>query len=197
MKILASIILWSVIMGWSLDLVAEDASPTTQQTVHHSPLGFVVQDINGSDYDLSQHKGKVVLIVNTASKCGLTPQYKALEALYEKYKDQGFVIVGFPANNFKEQEPGSNEQIKDFCQQNYGVTFPMMSKISVKGDDKHPLYKYLTEAPTAGNFAGEIGWNFTKFLVGKDGNVVARFESKMKPDDVGVVSAIEGALTSR
>jgi glutathione peroxidase len=162
-----------------------------------SPLDFTVKDIDGKDADLSQFKGKVVMFVNVASKCGYTPQYKGLESTYEEYKDKGFVIVGFPANNFKSQEPGTNEQIKQFCTAKYNVTFPMMSKVSVKGEDKAPVYKFLTEGPTAGSFGGDIKWNFTKFLIGRDGNVVARFEPKVTPEDPQVKEAIEKALAAR
>lgn len=161
-----------------------------------SPLSFVVKDIKGDDFDLAQLKGKVVMIVNTASKCGNTPQYESLQALYEKHKNEGLVVLGFPANDFKSQEPGTNEQIAEFCASKYNVTFPMMSKISVKGDDKAPLYKYLTEEPTAGKFAGEIEWNFAKFLVGKDGKVIARFAPKTKPDSAEVTAAVEEALSA-
>ena len=128
-----------------------------------------------------------------ASRCGFTPQYTGLEALYEKYKDQGFVIVGFPANNFGSQEPGTNEEIKTFCKSKYSVTFPMMAKVSVKGDDTTPLYQFLT-AKASPATDGEIKWNFTKFLVGRDGNVIARFEPKVKPEDPEVVAAVEKAL---
>jgi glutathione peroxidase len=162
-----------------------------------SPLDFKVKDIDGKDVNLADYKGKVVMIVNVASKCGFTPQYKALEAVYEKYKDQGFVIIGFPANNFKSQEPGSNEEIKQFCSDKYNVTFPMMSKISVKGDDKAPLYKFLTEETTAGDFKGDISWNFNKFLVDRNGQVFARFASPTKPDDAQVTGAIEKALAAK
>jgi len=137
-----------------------------------------------------------VLFVNVASKCGLTPQYKGLEALYEKYKDQGFVILGFPANNFGSQEPGSNEEIKQFCTSKYDVQFPMMSKISVKGDDKHPLYKFLTEGKAGEDFAGDIEWNFAKFLVDRNGNVIARFASKTTPDSPQLTAAVEKALAA-
>src|SRR5215469_13450747 len=132
--------------------VSRDAKPA-------SPLDFTVQDINGKDVNLSQYKGKVVMIVNVASKCGYTPQYEQLEAVYKKYADKGLMILGFPANNFMGQEPGTNQQIQEFCTSKYGVTFPMMSKISVVGTDKAPLYQFLTEKQTAGDFAGEIGWN--------------------------------------
>jgi glutathione peroxidase len=150
---------------------------------------FTLNSIDGKPAPLSAYRGKVVLIVNVASRCGFTPQYAGLEALYEKYKDRGFVILGFPANNFGGQEPGTNEEIKTFCSTKYNVTFPMYSKISVKGDDKAPLYQFLTDAT-----GSEIQWNFTKFLVDKDGKVVARFESKVTPDSPDVAAAIEKAL---
>jgi glutathione peroxidase len=171
-------------------------SPAKADAKPASPLDFVVKDIDGKEYELAQLKGKVVMIVNVASKCGLTPQYEGLEKLYQTYKDKGFVIVGFPANNFNGQEPGSNEQIKEFCSTKYNVTFPMMSKISVKGDDKDALYKFLTEEATAGQFNGEIGWNFTKFVVDRDGNVCARFASKTKPGAPEVSAAIEKGLAA-
>src|SRR5215208_8406995 len=142
----------------------------TKMAAKASPLDFKVKTIDGKEQKLSEYKGKVVLFVNVASKCGLTPQYKGLEALYEKYKDQGFVILGFPANNFGSQEPGTNEEIKQFCTSKYDVTFPMMSKISVKGDDKHELYKFLTEGAAGKDFAGDVEWNFAKFLVDRNGN---------------------------
>ncbi len=149
---------------------------------------FTLNSIDGQPAPLAAYKGKVLLVVNVASKCGFTPQYTALEALYEKYKDQGLVVIGFPANNFMSQEPGTNEEIKTFCSRKYNVTFPMYSKISVKGDDKAPLYQYLTET------GGDIKWNFTKFLISKDGKVIARFEPKVTPDSPEVVAAIEKAL---
>jgi len=158
-----------------------------------SVYDFTLPAIDGQDAPLSQFKGKVLLLVNVASKCGYTPQYAGLESLYEKYKDQGLVVIGFPANNFGAQEPGTNAEIKTFCSRTYKVSFPMYAKISVKGEDKNPLYHYLTEeANSATN--GEIGWNFTKFLVDRSGNVVARFESKVKPDDAGLLQAVEKAL---
>src|SRR5580658_3255693 len=150
---------------------------------------FTLNSIDGKPAPLADYKGKVVLVVNVASQCGYTPQYSALEATYEKYKDQGFVILGFPANNFGAQEPGTNEEIKTFCTRKYSVTFPMYAKISVKGSDIAPLYEYLTKSN-----GGDIKWNFTKFMIGKDGSIVARFESKVKPDDPDVTAAIEKAL---
>jgi glutathione peroxidase len=171
--------------------VADEAA-TTAPAQH--ALGFNVKDIDGKNVDLSQYAGKVVLIVNVASKCGNTPQYEALEKAYNQYKDKGFVILGFPANNFHAQEPGSDLEIKQFCTATYGVTFPMFSKISVKGDDMAPLYKYLTSVDTQPKAKGDITWNFEKFLIGRDGNVAARFDPKTKPDSPEVVSAVEAAL---
>ena len=150
---------------------------------------FTLNSIDGAPAPLAAYKGKVLLLVNVASKCGFTPQYTELEAVYEKYKDKGFVIAGFPANNFGAQEPGTNEEIKTFCTRKYNVTFPMYAKISVKGADMAPLYDYLTKST-----GGDIKWNFTKFLIGKDGAIIARFESPVKPDDPKVTAAIEKAL---
>jgi glutathione peroxidase len=179
------------------DAAKEVVKEPTDKAAQSSPLQFKVKDIQGKDVDLADYKGKVVLIVNVASKCGNTPQYEAMEKMYEKYKDQGFVILGFPANNFGSQEPGSNEQIKQFCEKTYHVAFPMMAKISVKGEDKAPLYKYLTTAETAGDFAGEVEWNFTKFLVDRNGALIARIGNRTKPDAPGVVAAIEKALAAK
>jgi len=154
---------------------------------------FTLPSIDGEPTSLSTYKGKVILLVNVASRCGFTPQYSALESLYEKYKDQGFVILGFPANNFGGQEPGTNAEIKNFCTLKYNVTFPMFGKVSVKGADCTPLYQYLTQEANP-NLAGDIKWNFTKFLVDRSGKVVARFESPVKPDSPEVVEAIEKLL---
>jgi glutathione peroxidase len=155
---------------------------------------FTLNSIDGQATPLSNFKEKVVLLVNVASRCGFTPQYSALESIYEKYKDQGFVIVGIPANNFGAQEPGSNQEIKTFCSAKYNVTFPMMAKVSVKGSDITPLYQFLTDKNSNPKTGGEIGWNFTKFLIGPDGRVLARFDSKVVPDSPEVTSAIEKAL---
>ena len=155
---------------------------------------FTLNSIDGKPAPLSAYRGKVVLIVNVASRCGFTPQYAGLEALYEKYKDRGFVILGFPANNFGGQEPGTNEEIKTFCSSKYNVTFPMYSKISVKGDDQAPLYRFLTDQQANPATGGEIQWNFTKFLVDKNGKVAARFEPKVTPESPEVAEAIEKAL---
>ncbi len=152
---------------------------------------FSVEDIDGAKVSLKDYEGKVLLIVNTASRCGFTPQYRSLEELYQKYKDQGLVVLGFPANNFMNQEPGSNEEIKNFCTLNYQVSFPLFSKISVKGKDIHPLYQYLI---TQENFSGAISWNFNKFLIGRDGKVKGRFESRINPLDTRIISAVEDQL---
>jgi glutathione peroxidase len=157
-------------------------------------LDFKMPSLTGQEVDLSRYQGQVVMMVNTASRCGFTPQYKGLEALYQKYHAQGFTILGFPANNFLWQEPGTNAEIGAFCQKNYGVTFDMFAKISVRGSDKAPLYKFLTDDKTDPKFSGEIHWNFTKFLVGRDGQIVARFGPPVAPDAKEVVSAIEAAL---
>ena len=158
-----------------------------------SLFDFTLNSIDGKATPLSAYKGKVILVVNVASKCGYTPQYTGLEATYRKYKDRGFVILGFPANNFGLQEPGTNEEIATFCKRTYDVTFPMFAKISVKGDDQAPLYKFLT---TDANPAlpGDIKWNFTKFLIDRNGNVVARFASGVKPDSPELTEAIEKLL---
>ncbi|MGA2194008.1 MAG: glutathione peroxidase [Bryobacteraceae bacterium] len=157
-------------------------------------LEYTLNSIDGKPAPLAQYKGKVVLIVNVASFCGFTPQYEGLERVYEKYKGQGFVILGFPANNFGAQEPGTNEEIKTFCSRKYNVSFPMYSKISVKGEDQHPLYQFLTDKQANPSTGGEIQWNFTKFLVDRDGKVIARFEPNVTPESTGVTSAIEKAL---
>lgn len=166
---------------------------TAEQKSQDTPLKFKVKSIDGQEIDLQKYKGKVVMIVNTASRCGLTPQYKSLENLYQKYKDRGFVILGFPANNFLNQEPGTNEEIKNFCEVNYKISFPMFEKVSVDGSDICPLYKFLTSRDNA-PFDGSIKWNFTKFLISRDGKTVARFEPKVKPDDSNIIAAIEREL---
>jgi glutathione peroxidase len=162
-----------------------------------SALDFKVRDIDGKDVKLDKYKGNVLLIVNVASKCGYTPQYEGLQSTYAKYKDKGFYVLGFPANNFGAQEPGTETEIKEFCTSKYHVTFPMFAKISVKGDDQAPLYKFLTSKDTNPDFAGDITWNFNKFLVDRKGNVVARFSSKDTPESDAVTSAIEKYLAMK
>src|SRR6202142_2811687 len=174
-----------ILLGLALGAMAFGAS---------SVYDFTLNSIDGAPAPLATFKGKVVLLVNVASKCGYTPQYAGLEKLYETYKDKGLVIVGVPANNFGAQEPGSNEEIKTFCSRNYNVTFPMMSKVSVKGTDTAPLYQYRTDKSANPKTGGDIKWNFTKFLVDKKGNVINRFESAVTPESTDLVKAVEAAL---
>lgn len=155
-------------------------------------LEHTVQRIDGTEEPLERYRGKVLMIVNTASKCGLTPQYAALQSLYERYRDRGFEILGFPANDFMAQEPGSNDEIATFCELNYGVTFPMFAKISVKGAAMHPLYRVLTSLPEP--IGGDVLWNFQKYLVDRQGNVVRKFDPRTAPDAPEVVEAIEQLL---
>ena len=157
---------------------------------------FKATTLDGQVFDLSTLKGKKVLVVNTASKCGLTPQYETLQKLYDRYKDQNFIIIGFPANNFAQQEPGTNAEIKEFCTKNYGVTFPMMSKISVKGDDIAPLYKWLTLKSLNGVVDAEVQWNFQKFMIDEQGKLVGFVSPKDKPDSEKIISWIEGKKTN-
>jgi glutathione peroxidase len=159
-----------------------------------SILDFTMKDIKGVETPIRKFEGKVLLVVNVASKCGLTPQYANLQTLYERYRDKGLEILGFPANDFLRQEPGSDSEIRAFCDNNYGITFPIFAKISVKGKDIHPLYNFLTAPATNPRFPGKIGWNFAKFLVDRTGAVIARFEPKVDPLAGQVTSAIEGAL---
>ncbi len=154
-----------------------------------------LKDIDGKETSLKAFAGKLVLAVNVASHCGNTPQYSGLESLYEKFKDKGLVVVGFPCNDFGAQEPGTNDEIKTFCTSKYSVTFPMMDKLHVKGPEQHPLYKELTGPGAA--FPGNVKWNFGKFLIGRDGTVLARFEPGVAPDDAKVVQAIEDALAKK
>lgn len=190
-KILAisSILLVVVLTGMSFK--ADTTKPPK------SVLDFTMRDIDGKDVKLKKYKGNVLLVVNVASKCGYTPQYEGLQAIYEKYQSQGFYILGFPANNFGGQEPGTNTEIKEFCESKYKVKFPMFAKISVKGEDQDPLYKFLTEKETNPQFAGDITWNFNKFLVDRDGKIVARFSSKDTPESEAVTSAIEKFLKEK
>ena len=171
------------------------ADDTKKENSVPAALSFTMTSLNGKPVNLGKYHGKVVLMVNVASKCGYTPQYKSLQALHEKYKDQGLAILGFPANNFGEQEPGTDNEIADFCEKNYGVQFDMFSKVSVKGDDICPLYKYLTTSQDIDEkHRGEVKWNFEKFLISRDGKVSNRFRSKVAPDSEEMVKAIEAEL---
>jgi glutathione peroxidase len=170
------------------------AGPAARAQGPDSVLGFTVTSNDGQDVDLSTYKGDVLLIVNTASQCGYTPQYEGLQQLYETYKDRGFQVLAFPANEFGMQEPGTDAEIRAFCTSRYNVTFPLFAKIVVKGEGQHPLYQFLTSQQTNPSFAGEIPWNFTKFLVDRQGHVVARFQPKDEPQSPEVIAAIEKAL---
>ena len=153
-----------------------------------------IKTLQGKDTKLSDYRGKALLIVNVASKCGLTPQYTTLEALQKKYEPKGFTVIGFPCNQFGGQEPGSPEEIQTFCSTTYGVTFPMMEKIEVNGDNRHPIYKVLTPLADAGGHTGDIRWNFEKFVVSADGTKITRFSPKVTPDDPSLIAAVEAAL---
>ena len=172
-------------------------SEATASAMAASIYDFKMKDIDGKDVKLKQYKGNVLLVVNTASKCGYTPQYESLQATFDKYKGRGFYVLGFPANNFGGQEPGTAAEIKEFCTTKYKVTFPMFAKISVKGEDQDPLYAYLTNKETNPEFGGDITWNFNKFLIDRKGKIVARFTSKDKPDGEAVTQAIEKYLASK
>ncbi len=156
-----------------------------------------IKTLQGADTTLAAHEGKALLLVNVASKCGLTPQYSALEALQKKYADKGFTVVGFPCNQFGEQEPGSAEEIETFCSTTYGVTFPMMEKVDVNGAGRHPIYQALTDVPDAAGHKGDIRWNFEKFVVSADGSTITRFDPRTTPDDPSVIAAIERALPTK
>lgn len=199
---IALIVLAVIVVSVGIGLVAAgyyfglifNPSPTAAPK-ERSMYEFTMKDIDGNDVALSKYKGSVVMLVNTASRCGLTPQYEGLQKIFDQYKEKGFVVLGFPANNFLGQEPGTEKEIKEFCQLNYKVSFPMFSKISVRGADQHPFYTFLTHKETNPGFDGDITWNFEKFLVGKDGKVVARFAPSTLPDAPEVTKAIEAELS--
>ncbi|MBS1534797.1 MAG: glutathione peroxidase [Bacteroidetes bacterium] len=172
---------------------AQKKNPTSKKATMESQTiySFKVNDLSGKTFDFSSLKGKKIMVVNTASKCGLTPQYKDLEALYKKYKSQGLVIVGFPANNFASQEPGTNAEISQFCELNYGVTFPMMSKISVKGSDMHPIYQFLTQKAKNGYKDSEVEWNFQKYLIDEKGHLVKVVAPQTLPTDAEILNWIK------
>jgi glutathione peroxidase len=182
------------VFAMSQAVIADDQPVAKPAGKTPAALNFKVQSLDDKEVDLSQYKGKVVLIVNVASKCGLTPQYKALEAQYEKYKDKGLVIIGFPCNQFHEQEPGTAAQIRQFCTVKYNVTFPLMAKVEVNGDGACDLYKYLKALDAKPKGPGEVKWNFEKFVVGRNGEVVGRFQPQTKPDSSEVTTLIESEL---
>ena len=168
------------------------ATPKTNTMEQVSIYSFKVKDLSGNEFDFATLKGKKILIVNTASECGLTPQYEQLQAIYEKYKNSNFVIVGFPANNFGSQEPGTNAEIGAFCKKNYGVTFPMMEKISVKGSDMHVLYQFLTQKSKNGLKDTDVEWNFQKYLIDEKGHLAAVMSPRVVPNDTSIINWIEG-----
>lgn len=174
--------------------LAADCTPQLKEVPVKEFYDITANTITGETITFSKYKGKVLLIVNTASKCGFTYQYDGLQKLHETYQEKGLVILGFPSNNFLSQEPGTNEEIQTFCRLNYGVTFPMFEKISVKGENQHPLYAYLTSKKTNPEFGGRISWNFNKFLISRNGEVVDRFGSRIKPQDEKLIEAIETEL---
>jgi glutathione peroxidase len=186
----------ALVVGWGLmaglHTVQADQEGMIMAAKTTSIYDFTMDDIDGKPVNLSQYRGKVLLVVNTASMCGNTPQYSELETMYETYQEKGFEILAFPANNFGQQEPGTNQEIKNFCFTKYSLTFPLFSKISVKGDDKHPLYHYLTEQSP---FPGEVEWNFQKYLIDRSGNVVARYHHRTKPLSEEIVRGVETALS--
>jgi glutathione peroxidase len=184
----------AIVLATSFLIARGDETKKDEGKPVPSVLNFSMKSLSGDNVNLAQYQGKVILMVNTASKCGFTPQYKDLEALYQKYQDKGFVILGFPANNFGQQEPGTDQQIAQFCSANYGVTFPMFSKIDVLGDNKAPLYHFLTEASSDPQFPGEVKWNFEKFLISRDGQIIARYRSPVKPMSDDVIKAVEAEL---
>ena len=190
--LVALLVIAAVVIAYGYGLIF---NPTPTDPVNAASIyDFTMKDIDGNDVKLDAYKGKVVMIVNTASRCGYTPQYEGLQKIYDQYKDRGFVVLGFPANNFMGQEPGTEAEIKEFCTLKYNVTFPMFSKISVTGSDQHPLYGYLANKATNPEFPGDISWNFNKFLIDKNGKVVGRWGSKDKPEDQAVTKAIEAQL---
>jgi glutathione peroxidase len=192
--LLALVVMIIATVTIALTWVGGDPLKEGETMAEKSALDFTMKSIDGDDVKLDSYGGKVLMLVNVASKCGYTPQYRGLESVYKKYKEQGLVVMGFPANNFLWQEPGTNEEIKTFCTTKYNVTFPMFAKISVKGGEIQPLYKFLTSKQTNPEFGGAISWNFNKFLVDRAGKVVARFSSDDEPESEKVVQAIEQAL---
>lgn len=195
MKLFISIMMMVMMFATlSVNMGCSSAEANLPPLTEKSIYDFSMKSIDGKDVKMEEYKGKVLLLVNVASQCGYTPQYEGLQKVYTKYQDKGFVVLGFPANNFGGQEPGSNEEIKTFCSTKYNVTFPIFSKISVKGSDKHPFYRFLTEKATNPDSAAEVAWNFNKFLVDKNGKVVAKYDSGVAPESAELTGAIEKAL---
>jgi glutathione peroxidase len=192
MKIIISILSLSLCILSCQGQTQNKTNSTTKTMEKQNIYQFKVEDLSGKTFDFATLKGKKILVVNTASKCGLTPQYKDLEKIYKEYKDKDFVIVGFPANNFGKQEPGTNAEIETFCEMNYGVTFPMMSKISVKGSDMHPIYQFLTQKAKNGLQDSDVEWNFQKYLINEKGELAKVISPQVLPTDDAIVSWIKG-----
>lgn len=188
--LLCGLMLLSISQNYAQNNSAAFAAANNNTVMIQSIYDFKVEDISGKTFDFSTLKGKKIMIVNTASKCGLTPQYEKLEALYKEYQNKNFVIIGFPANNFASQEPGSNAEIGAFCQKNYGVTFPMMGKVSVKGDDQSEIYQFLTQKSKNGMLDSEVEWNFQKYLINEKGQIIKVISPKTRPTDPEIVSWI-------
>jgi glutathione peroxidase len=188
---------WQFALALSAVLASTVAQAAEDEKKSDGPLAYKMESLDGKEVDLAKYKGKVVMIVNVASECGLTPQYEQLQALHKKYGEKGLAILGFPANEFGKQEPGTNAEISKFCAENYGVEFDMFAKIVVKGEGQCDLYKFLTSKETNPKYAGDITWNFEKFLIGRDGQVKARFNPRTKPDAEEVVKAIDAELAKK
>ncbi len=193
---MSKVLVFGAILAGGLLYVVPARAEESEKKVPDA-LNFKMKMLDGKEADLSKYAGKVILVVNVASKCGLTPQYEQLQTLHEKYADKGLAIVGFPCNQFGAQEPGTPDEIREFCQANYGVTFDLFAKIDVNGEEACPLYKYLTSLDTKPKGEGKISWNFEKFIIGRDGKVLARFEPKTKPDDPSLVKLIETQLETK
>jgi glutathione peroxidase len=186
-----------MVLGSLCGLIIGAAAVADEKGKVPAVLNFKMKSLEGKEVDLSKYQGKVVVFVNVASRCGYTPQYQALQALHEKYADKGLAVLGFPANDFGKQEPGTDAQIAEFCAKNFGVKFDMFSKVVVKGNGQCELYKFLTSKDTNPKFAGDIGWNFEKFVVGRNGTVVARFKSAVSPDSEPFIKVIEEELAKK
>ena len=189
----ASVTLVTLVLG-EARVMAEESNENKGAAAAANVLDFKMKALDGKEVDLNRYKGDVVLVVNVASECGLTPQYDQLQALHAKYGSKGLRVLGFPCNQFGKQEPGSSEEIREFCSSNYGVTFDLFEKVDVNGDDACPLYKMLTSLDAKPKGAGDVSWNFEKFLIDRDGKVVHRFEPQTKPDDPVLIGVIEGEL---
>lgn len=189
----------AILLMFGANLIAQDKATETAEASQDVPavLNFTMKSIDGDDVEMKDFQGKVVVVVNVASKCGLTPQYEGLQALYKEHAEEGLVVLGFPCDQFRNQEFGSDAEIKTFCTEKYGVEFPMFSKVKVNGDDRCDLYKYLTELETKPAEKGDISWNFEKFLIGRDGKVVGRYSPRVKPGDDDFVEAIKAELEKK